>query len=281
MGHADVGTTQMYTGAPTLDELAKRRRPESNRCTRLCRPLRSHSATAPGASHILGRAAFTTIPVGFVAHYESSPDAEAAMARFTPDPSFYASPGAAAAAPPEEARVRRHAQHGHERRPRAGRAHACSTSRRARRRTAQLVGRLDMPNVGDELHHFGWNACSSALCPWAPHPHVERRYLLVPGPALVAHPRPRRQGRPARPEDRQGDRGRGDRAQGRLQPPAHGPLRPGRDLRLRARRPRRRRAGRHLPARPRRLRGQGRLGGRPRAAGARLRLLVAPRPTTR
>ena len=31
-----------------------RRRPESNRCTRLCRPLRSHSATAPGARHILG-----------------------------------------------------------------------------------------------------------------------------------------------------------------------------------------------------------------------------------
>ena len=25
-----------------------RRRPESNRCTRLCRPLRSHSATSPG-----------------------------------------------------------------------------------------------------------------------------------------------------------------------------------------------------------------------------------------
>ena len=45
----------------------------------------------------------------------------------------------------------------------------------------QLVGRVDMPNVGDELHHFGWNACSSALCPWAAHPHVERRYLLVPG----------------------------------------------------------------------------------------------------
>jgi methanethiol oxidase len=38
-----------------------------------------------------------------------------------------------------------------------------------------------MPNLGDELHHFGWNACSSALCPYAPHPHIERRYLLVPG----------------------------------------------------------------------------------------------------
>jgi selenium-binding protein 1 len=43
------------------------------------------------------------------------------------------------------------------------------------------AGRVEMPNLGDELHHFGWNACSSALCPYAPHPHVERRFLLVPG----------------------------------------------------------------------------------------------------
>ena len=40
---------------------------------------------------------------------------------------------------------------------------------------------IEMPNAGDELHHFGWNACSSCLCPWAPHPHMERRYLIVPG----------------------------------------------------------------------------------------------------
>ena len=46
---------------------------------------------------------------------------------------------------------------------------------------SEVVGRVEMPNAGDELHHFGWNACSSALCPYAPHPHVERRYLLVPG----------------------------------------------------------------------------------------------------
>jgi len=44
-----------------------------------------------------------------------------------------------------------------------------------------VVGQVDMPYPGDELHHFGWNACSSALCPYAPHPHVERRYLIVPG----------------------------------------------------------------------------------------------------
>jgi selenium-binding protein 1 len=45
----------------------------------------------------------------------------------------------------------------------------------------QVVNRVEMLHPGDELHHFGWNACSAALCPWAPHPHVERRYLLVPG----------------------------------------------------------------------------------------------------
>ena len=46
---------------------------------------------------------------------------------------------------------------------------------------SQVVGRAEVPNAGDELHHFGWNACSAALCPYAPHPHIERRYLLVPG----------------------------------------------------------------------------------------------------
>jgi len=27
----------------------------------------------------------------------------------------------------------------------------------------QIINKLAMPNVGDELHHFGWNACSSCL----------------------------------------------------------------------------------------------------------------------
>ena len=44
-----------------------------------------------------------------------------------------------------------------------------------------VVGRMDLPTSGDELHHFGWNACSAALCPNMPHPHVERRYLLLGG----------------------------------------------------------------------------------------------------
>jgi selenium-binding protein 1 len=49
------------------------------------------------------------------------------------------------------------------------------------RQYGSLVSQVDMPHAGDELHHFGWNACSSCLCPYAPHPHMERRFLVVPG----------------------------------------------------------------------------------------------------
>src|SRR5690606_17115877 len=48
-------------------------------------------------------------------------------------------------------------------------------------RFGQVTHRLELPHAGDELHHFGWNACSASLCPYAPHPHVRRRYLVVPG----------------------------------------------------------------------------------------------------
>ncbi len=41
---------------------------------------------------------------------------------------------------------------------------------------SQVVQRLSMPNVGDELHHFGWNICSS--CHGRP---GDRRFLIVPG----------------------------------------------------------------------------------------------------
>jgi selenium-binding protein 1 len=40
----------------------------------------------------------------------------------------------------------------------------------------QIVHRTEMPNVGDELHHFGWNACSSAC-----HSQLSRDTLIVPG----------------------------------------------------------------------------------------------------
>jgi methanethiol oxidase len=45
----------------------------------------------------------------------------------------------------------------------------------------QFISQVNMTGIGDELHHFGWNVCSSCLCPYSPHPHMERRYLVVPG----------------------------------------------------------------------------------------------------
>jgi selenium-binding protein 1 len=41
---------------------------------------------------------------------------------------------------------------------------------------SQVVHRLKMPKVGDELHHYGWNICSS--CHGMP---GDRRYLIIPG----------------------------------------------------------------------------------------------------
>lgn len=41
----------------------------------------------------------------------------------------------------------------------------------------QVIHRLDMPNLGDELHHFGWNACSSCHGD----PTRARRFLVLPG----------------------------------------------------------------------------------------------------
>jgi selenium-binding protein 1 len=41
----------------------------------------------------------------------------------------------------------------------------------------QVIHRLYMPYMGDELHHYGWNACSSCHGDATKH----RRYLIVPG----------------------------------------------------------------------------------------------------
>jgi selenium-binding protein 1 len=101
------------------------------------------------------------------------------MARWTPDPSFYPSPRLAMEAPAEEVAYVALLNPD----PSDGQPDALGVLDLAPGSSThgQLVSRVEMPNAGDELHHFGWNACSAALCPWAPHPHVERRYLVVPG----------------------------------------------------------------------------------------------------
>src|SRR5690242_2854385 len=100
------------------------------------------------------------------------------MALWRPDPTFYPSARMAAQAPPENLAYVVMLNPNKDGRPDAlGVVDVAPGSATY----GQLVGKLDMPNAGDELHHFGWNACSACLCPYAPHPHVERRYLLVPG----------------------------------------------------------------------------------------------------
>src|SRR5215472_16615547 len=93
------------------------------------------------------------------------------------DPTFYRSPRDAAAGPPERL------------------AYVATFSRPADQPDAiavvnvdpqgpgygSVVGFTELTSLGDELHHFGWNACSSALCPGGGHDHGDRRYLIVPG----------------------------------------------------------------------------------------------------
>jgi selenium-binding protein 1 len=99
------------------------------------------------------------------------------MSRWTPDPSFYPSPRLALEAPPERLGYVALLEPTFRRPDALGVVDLDPASPDYGR----LVSTLEMPYPGDELHHFGWNACSSALCPWSPRPHVERRYLVLPG----------------------------------------------------------------------------------------------------
>ena len=100
------------------------------------------------------------------------------MELWRPDPTFYPSPKLAGAAPPEKLAYVALLNPAHSGRPDAIGVVDVDPSSST---YGKIVGNVDMPNAGDELHHFGWNACSSCLCPYAPHPHMERRYLVVPG----------------------------------------------------------------------------------------------------
>ena len=99
-------------------------------------------------------------------------------ARSTIDPTFYRTAGDAITAPPEQL------------------AYVVAFDRAGEKPDAlvtvgtdpgsqdygRVVGWSDVPTRGDELHHFGWNACSSAF---AHEGHdmtgLQRRYLLLPG----------------------------------------------------------------------------------------------------
>src|SRR5690348_12724524 len=94
------------------------------------------------------------------------------------DPTFYRSPADAINAPPEQL------------------AYVVAFDRAAQQPDAlavlgtdpesggygQVVGWADLATRGNELHHFGWNACSSAFAHAGHHTDgLRRRYLLLPG----------------------------------------------------------------------------------------------------
>lgn len=93
------------------------------------------------------------------------------------DPTFYRSPGAAVAAVPEQlAYVAAFDPAGAKKDALA--VVDCDPNSSTH---GQVVGWSELPTTGNELHHFGWNACSSALCHEGHSGHLERRYLVVPG----------------------------------------------------------------------------------------------------
>jgi methanethiol oxidase len=93
------------------------------------------------------------------------------------DPTFYRTPGEAAAARPESlAYVAAFDPRGV-----AKDAIAVIDCDPASPTFGAVAGWAELPTGGNELHHFGWNACSSALCHDGHAGQLERRYLLVPG----------------------------------------------------------------------------------------------------
>ncbi|SMF41878.1 selenium-binding protein 1 [Tistlia consotensis] len=94
-----------------------------------------------------------------------------------PDPTFHASPQLAMEAPPEKLAFTLMLS------PDFSQPDGVAVVNVDRRSAhcGKVVNTLLMPNRGDEFHHFGWNACSSALSPLNGHPFLERRYLIIPG----------------------------------------------------------------------------------------------------
>lgn len=99
------------------------------------------------------------------------------MAQWRPDQSFYPSPRMAMQAAPEKLAYIAMLNPN----PAAPDAIAVVDADPVSKSYGRTINKIEMPYAGDELHHFGWNACSSCLCPYSPHPHMERRYLVVPG----------------------------------------------------------------------------------------------------
>src|SRR5262249_51681379 len=106
--------------------------------------------------------------VKLAAHSSRSATTRSVTMAWRPDPTFYPSPRMAMRAPPERrawaaafdanAALKRPGTHRHD-------GLATVDVDPASKTYSQIVALSEVPTVGDQLHHSGWNACSASLCP--------------------------------------------------------------------------------------------------------------------
>jgi len=89
------------------------------------------------------------------------------MALLRPDPTFYPSPRMAMQAPAEKIGYVATLNYDSKDKPDALAVVGLDPASGS---YGKIIHKLEMPYVGDELHHYGWSCCSSALCPSAPAP---------------------------------------------------------------------------------------------------------------
>ena len=84
------------------------------------------------------------------------------MTRLLPDPTFYPNPRLAAEAPAETLAYVALLANGEN-----GTTDALGVVDTDPKSASygRVVGQVSFPHAGNELHHVGWNACSSQLCP--------------------------------------------------------------------------------------------------------------------
>ena len=84
------------------------------------------------------------------------------LATWTPDPTFYTSPKKAMDAPQEEIAYVAIVNPKDDGRPDAIGVMDVNPDSSS---FGEVISRLDLPHSGDELHHFGWNACRCVALP--------------------------------------------------------------------------------------------------------------------
>src|SRR5256885_1297148 len=119
----------------------------------MTRRIRWRRSAAPGSPGFRAAPAFVRCPASRE-EKRCIPGRRSTMALWKPDPTFYPSPRLAMQAPQEGLAYVAAFNPKRDGRPDAMTVVDVAPGSPT---YGQLVGRVEMPNAGDELHHFGWN----------------------------------------------------------------------------------------------------------------------------